>query len=207
MIRTFTAEQILVWAYCDQLVHMDQTAASRWEAGLARPGYDSAAKIARIAEVGTAIDVSPNAGGSITHPAADLVEATVNAVPDGRVRALLLRHAMAGTRPDWRPGAWPRLEPLHKSNGKVEVAWTEEEHRYCPLLEVESWGAVHAARRNWQLWVFGLTSVFATLGAHVALPGGVSLRPGLPQLRPWKSEPFPQRMAYERWVATHRRAR
>lgn len=184
-------EQLLVWAYLDQVVerfvsaglHMIEAEAMGFEPH--GSSTDGCASLARIAHVGARIDAGGARVFDSVHPVAYAVAAAVMAVAR---ESSVAHHARAGSRPEaWRrperaarPAVWVR----HGIEGQVEYEGPGRKGAFCPVIimwsaERERWG-----REDYASWWHALEDVAWELGQRAL--GFTVTGPGAPE-RPWEA--------------------
>ena len=175
-------EDLLVWAYRDQLVdrfaeaglHVIERAAMGYEAH--GSSTDGCAALGRIAHMGTRIDAGGLRVHDSVHPAAYAVAAAVNEVARGTSVAI---HARAATRPEgWRrpsrmarPSVWVK----HGVEGQVEYEGPGRKGAYCPVIilwsvEREAWGRADYTRWHGALEAISWALAGRALGFEVTGP-------------------------------------
>lgn len=147
-------ERLLIWVY--QVKAADKVTARR-SANLVPAGYVTNAQgVLRMAALGCRIDnFTTVASASDLDPDAETVHEAVMALPINE-GALVLQHALTGTRPDWMPGAVARMRPLLRGNGKPElVYWDPPKCRrpaYCRVTADPSQTSIDFARGLYSRW-------------------------------------------------------
>jgi len=124
--KDVTIVELLRWAYQDEQIDAMSRPGGVWLGG----GVDSLTMVAERKALGCRVD-GGGYGVYRTHPDAEAVHEAVRRLP-GRQVGLVIRHAKAGTRPDWMPGAAPRVEPVRRPNGKVVIERDRHRHHKAP---------------------------------------------------------------------------
>ena len=157
------------------------------------------------AELGCKIDGGQHKMGSYTHPDAEVIAATVAALPDNlggkRMAIRVAEMARAGLTPDWLPGVVPRCVPVetkqnqHGERGATIVVgiervlhrgrWRTVEVLACPVTWRPHPKQIASARRGYGDWWRALGWVREGL-----LAGGmlreVEVTAAMPKVRPWR---------------------
>lgn len=177
--REMDVEDLLVWAFREQQVQavLGRSAAAR-AAGPAMYGsVDSAANIARIAELGVKVD-SFGAPSDRIHGDAVEIWSAVAHLPEAQAGAVA-HYAQAGATPEW-PGAIDlRWIPRRDTRGRIDHDYADSQRRmgkYTPVRLYPNWESVELMIAAWNDWVDGLALVCKLLDGrledHVALPSG-----------------------------------
>jgi hypothetical protein len=157
------------------------------------------------AALGCKVDGGQHKMGSYTHPDAEVIAATVAAIPHDlggiRMAISVAEMARAGITPNWMPGAVPRCVPVdmkrnrHGDRAVSIVVGMERvmirgksrivEVRACPVTFSPSHEQIGAARRGYEDWWQALDWVRDGL-----LAGGMlrelALTEMMPKARPWE---------------------
>jgi hypothetical protein len=156
------------------------------------------------AALGCKIDGGQHKVGDYTHPDADVIAATVAAIPESlggkRMAIRVAELARAGLTPDWMPGAVPRCVPVGTKRNRhgdraisVVVAeervliggkWRSVEVRACPVTYSPHPEQIAAARRGYDDWWQALDWVRDGLIACGMLRA-VEVTAAMPKARPW----------------------
>lgn len=166
-------EKLLWWVYQQQYAHtvtVDDD--MRISQGL---GYGSGAgRFEELAMLGTLVQRS--GGGSIdVHPDAEAVHSAVLTLPE-LACGLVIMHGVAGTRPDWMPGAVPKPEAIRRKNGKPKLVYFDAMKRkpsYCPIRYVPEPGRLTMSRSMYEAWweaLGGLAEVLTGLRDYEVHP-------------------------------------
>lgn len=162
--QKITMERLLWWAYQDEAVGVGT---------LDRPdnfnhGGDGYSE-------GEGSGARCTGGRSNPHPDAVVVASVVDGSASRLGVGLLISHAKAGTRPDWKPeGYRVAVEPIRvdqrgrpRKKPRVEVIGP---HRaaFCPVRIEDNRELVDFARERYRLWHGVLTSTAETLQRHAA---------------------------------------
>ena len=156
------------------------------------------------AALGCRIDGGQHKIGVYTHEDAEVIAATVAALPDSlggkRMAIRVAELARAGLTPDWMPGAVPRCVPVEtKRNQHGERAatvvvgtervltrgrWRTVEVHACPVTYVPHPQQIEAARRAYEDWWQALGWIREAL-----IDGGmlrtVEVTAAMPKANPW----------------------
>jgi hypothetical protein len=158
------------------------------------------------AALGCKVDGGQHKMDSYTHPDAEVIAATVAAIPHSlggiRMAISVAEMARAGITPNWMPGAVPRCVPVdmkrnrHGDRAVSVVVGTERvmirgkprivEVRACPVTFSPSPEQIGAARRGYEDWWRALDWVRDGLLAGRMLRE-VGLTDAMPKLSPWRS--------------------
>lgn len=193
-------EELVAWTYGDQGVGSLLQGSLDLDAyGPSLGGLDSCEKVARIAAVGCAIDVSRGPSSAEFHPVALAVDQAVAELEDA---ALVRRFGKLGTRPDgWRipkrflaPEQWEEYEveamTLSGREGRGGLPLP-----YCPIVVVASIETIAENRMRYVRWWSALELLFWRL-SHRAL--GFYLEPLRAPAAPWEAEAAQTERATER---------
>lgn len=127
--QAMTVERLLIWTYQDQQADF---IVGRGGAYMRVVGIDSARRAGDRMALGCEVQGGGYARLTV-HPDAEAIHDAVKRLP-GPMTGMVIKHAKAGTRPDWMPGATPRVMPIRRENGKVLV---ERDHNrnasWCPF--------------------------------------------------------------------------
>lgn len=121
--RDISIEKALEWAFGAEKAQLDPSTTERIRVPR-HLGYGSMERaLMEIAALGVRIDTSRSGatfvGAEAVHWDADAIAAVVAGVLDRRTAEMVVAYAKAGTRPNWRPGAEPKIEPRDQDpNGK-----------------------------------------------------------------------------------------
>jgi len=157
------------------------------------------------AALGCRVDGGQHKIGSYTHPDAEVIAATVAAMPDSlggkRMAIHVAELARAGITPDWMPGVVPRCVPVEvKRNQHGERAttvvvgtervktrgkWRTVELLACPVTWRPHPEQIASARRSYDEWWQALGWVRDGLIACGMLRE-VEVTASMPRVRPWE---------------------
>lgn len=177
-----TIERLLIWAYQDQQVDAIVGRGGHYGRIV---GIDSARRAGDRLALGCEV-----AGGGyarlLVHPDAEALHDAVRRLrPPARI-GLVIRHAMAGTRPDWMAGAVPTVKPLRRANGKIVVERDEHRHAcWCPFVVDPLPQHIAFRRAVYAEWWDALEAV------RGLVDGGLSERQALPlgePREPWRTD-------------------
>ena len=158
--------RLRTWPEADHADHADHAGVDG-RAGSCGFGFDSVAKVRRAALLGCRVD-SSGAGRGDLDPDTEAVNGAVVALihQDRCAGQLVLQCGIAGVRPGWAEGAWPRWEPLEtrqRPNGeRVPVYDYSDDWQggkrawYCPLRLVDGPESIRYHRRVYAAWHGGL---------------------------------------------------
>lgn len=171
-----TIEALLSWTFGAEKAQLDASGGLGAMTGWS--GVDSITKCHRVALQGGFVDGTP---GSIwvdqTASDAEIVAAEVSRLPRGTA-GLIRGHAIAGTRPDYRPGATPYFLPARMKDGMLRPSASEtpprgatvksthvppEERRgprrraervpqWCLIVEINPPALIEGYRAEYQRW-------------------------------------------------------
>lgn len=156
------------------------------------------------AALGCKVDGGQHKMGSYTHPDAEVIAATVAAIPDSlggkRMAVRVAELARSGMTPDWMPGVVPRCVPLEvKRNQHGERAittvvgterfltrgkWRTVEVLACPVTFSPHPQHIEAARSAYDAWWQALCWLRDGLMAGRMLRD-VEVTSAMPLTRPW----------------------
>jgi hypothetical protein len=187
-MKSMDIEKLLVWAFRDELPKGGATAWTPWDF------------LMRYHELGTIIDdqfgplstLPPIFGDP--HPDALEIARVVRSRPRP-AEALLVTHAIANTRPDWKPQPirvlpirdGSRVRIVGKNVGKHNGRSYYGEGSYCPLRYEPTLDEVQHARSEYSAWHAGLMDLvfILQLREHEATGPHVSAAPWLePESKP-----------------------
>ena len=172
-------------------------------------GYGLEYVLLQRAALGCRIDGGQHKLGGFVHPDAEVIAATVAALPDslgGRRMAIRVAElAAAGMAPDWMPGATPRCVPVlvpgnqHGERGEVvvvgyerirvrglksRITWQIVELLACPVKFLPHPQQIEAAREGYEEWRRALGWIRDGLQAGGMLRE-VEVADVMPKARPW----------------------
>lgn len=172
-------------------------------------GYGLEYVLLRRAALGCRIDGGQHKMGGFVHPDAEVIAATVAALPDGlggrRMAIRVSELATAGLTPDWMPGATPRCVPAlvpgnqHGERGDVvvvghervrvrglrsRITWQTIELLACPVRFSPHPQHIEAAREGYEAWWQALGWIRDGLIAG-EMTREVELTTEMPKARPW----------------------
>jgi hypothetical protein len=168
--KTLTVQQALEWAFGKEKARIELPPPPD---GTDEPsGFGLEYILLHRAALGTRIDGGRHKLGSYTHPDAEIIAATVAALPDSlggpRMAIRIAELARAGLTPDWMPGAVPRCVPVemkrnqHGDRATSEVVGTERvmirgkwrsvEVRACPVRYSPDQRQIDGARKAYEDW-------------------------------------------------------
>lgn len=201
--RLMPIEKLLHWAYGAECVHRSPDIGGPAQARSALGAIDGA-RSGFSGVVGRA------------HNDALTLDRMVSEMATG---ALLRRHAVAGTRPDWRHSARHRMEPKEWVNGR-SVRWgmtlrtvrfadygsrrlgmlvnemttlrADEWFYYTPIVEVDAPHEVDGVRAIYSDWRAGLWALQAVLIEHGDSLTTCAVSDELPPERPWEFTQTPR---------------
>ena len=202
-VREMTIQQALEWAFAVERaqIDFDETGAHEFD----RPGIDNLWILQRQRELGCRVD---GGGSSDPHPDAQIIAASVEALPIGvggrRMALLVAECARARRAPEWRaderravvPSGWDMTDAgewLARTRKLDSVTFRDARSRvkayrpeFCPVTYTGSAAALAHRRREYLAWYGALLHLLADLswcGAFTVL----KLVDGLPDLAPWNS--------------------
>jgi len=165
--RSIDVEQLLVWAYGDQLVAGAFTLADMHEGATRRGGLN---------------------GRYFASPSDDAltIEAVVARLEPYRA-SLVRLHARTGTRPEWHPSPRFRIEPMRHANGEPIVRYWDAGYRrpkLCEIVARDRPDTVALARDAYGHWHAALNFVRGALLLDGRLKAFSATGPSAPP-RPW----------------------
>lgn len=172
--KALPVEWLLWWAYGTELVRGREVTGEEPEVA---PGDTSRAR------------------GGVCHDDALTIDLLVSQLaPD--TAALVRDHAMAGTRPDWKPRARHRMAAVRwEYEGGARYAQVLTTHpsldkrgksyRFCPVIEVDRPDAISRVRRFYVHWFAGLEVIRNALRTHRILVDH-DVTDALPPPIPWQ---------------------
>ena len=158
-------ELVVAWAFRDQLV-LDGTGSYRtWWSNVSSTGH-----MVEIGTLGASIVGSPNLGAD-AHPDAHMVTVCMREMP-WVWAAQVLKHGYTGTRPDWKPNARHRIEPVYEvlKSGRRRLVVEYDRNRNavkCPIRSVDGPEVVGVARQAWSDWHKGLVMIANQASARI----------------------------------------
>ncbi|MGE0253493.1 MAG: hypothetical protein AB7H93_23550 [Vicinamibacterales bacterium] len=151
-------EALLHWTFARQKADRARVGADH-AVMLYAGGVDSVTRVAEACQLGTIIGGGGRAVAALdVHPDAERVAAMLD--PYLAADALVISHARAGSRPDARTDACPRIVPVMVVKGGIErpkVVWSGEPGRrkaplYCEVRTLDHPAVVASARAAYQRW-------------------------------------------------------
>ena len=156
------------------------------------------------AALGCKVDGGQHKMGSYTHADAEVIAATVAAMPDSlggiRMAIYVAELARAGMTPDWLPGVVPRCVPVetrHNQHGEQSTTvvvgiervllrrrWRSVEVLACPVTWRPHPEQIASARRGYEDWWQALDWVRDGLVVGGMLRE-VEVTAAMPKVRPW----------------------
>jgi hypothetical protein len=204
-LRRVTVEDFLTWVYQVERAHRAYGAGlQELEAradGVERQGRAATGvlcdRLRQVAALGVAIDSFGVGCGGRLHPDAEAAHEFITRL-DGRVQAVLIRHAVAGERPDWHPGPAYQVEPLWlgepayddrgwPKRGRYRAVTDEAGRTIGAAVRVTGPGQafVDACRAEWLMWVTGIMRVAAHFQAHPGKLRAHLVTAGKVEVAPW----------------------
>lgn len=170
-------EWLVRWAYIDQQVR-------------AATGSLPSIEQSSITEYGTGARVCGAMHGGLD-PDAAMIQSAVEML-DLERRNLLVNCAVADRRPDWKPGARHRFEPIMKPGRRGVLRPRPIYDRSgnavgCEIREFDPPEVVEAARRQYERWWSGLDYVARTLNRYTRLSRWMVTGPAAHKA-PWTDE-------------------
>jgi hypothetical protein len=184
--RLISIERLLEWAVVDQRAQ----AAFRAGAGPSAMGT-STALVMDMLEIGCRIDTPSRAArqaGTRCHEDALTVFAAIGALPP-KARALVVKHARSGTRPEWFPEGAGADAVVLTAKGNPKKRWRNPQTKTGFIGYVTEWRGprpetVALGRAEWTVWVEALRLLQRGLAGH--LKSREPARRGLPPSKPWE---------------------
>ena len=175
--EAMTIERALIWAYQDQQV---DAIVGRGGQYMRVVGIDSARRAGDRMALGCEVMGGGYARLTV-HPDAEALHDAVRRLrPPARI-GLVIRHAKAGTRPDWLRGARPTVKPLRRPNGKIVVERDNNRNAtWCPFVVdplPQHIAFCHAVYAEWWDALDELVGAGLRLVDHVILPLGEPREP------------------------------
>jgi hypothetical protein len=160
-VLSMDIERLLIWTYQDQQAD--------WIVGrgglyIATGGYDSTIAVASRAALGCRIQGGGYARLTI-HVDAETVHDQVKALPAALI-GMVIRHAKAGTRPDWMPDAQPRPIPIFRKKDRPQMVYwdvAKKKPAYCLLAYDPEPKHIAFMRDVWLAWWDALDRLAADL--------------------------------------------
>lgn len=202
--RSMSVQQALEWAFGKEKAELELSERPDPERGHGF-GFGLEYILIQRAALGCKIDGGQYKVGSYTHEDAEVIAATVAAMPDGlggkRMAIRVAELARAGLTPDWMPGVVPRCVPVevkHNQHGERATTivvgtervlsrgkWRTVEVLACPVTYSPHPQQVDAVRRGYEDWCAALGWVQEGL-----IVGGmlreVEVTNVMPRLMPWE---------------------
>jgi len=202
--RALGVQAVLEWAFRAEKARLELPA-PKDDSGESF-GFGLEYLLLQRATLGCRVDGGQHKIGSFTHPDAEVIAATVTALPDmlgGKRMAIHIAElARAGVTPDWMPGEVPRCVPVEtKRNQHGERAttvvvgtervltrgkWRTVEVLACPVTWRPHPEQIASARRGYEQWWLALDWVREGLVAGGMLRE-VKVTGDMPKVRPWIS--------------------
>lgn len=199
-VREMTIQQALEWAFAVERaqIDFDETGAHEFD----RPGIDNLWILQRQRELGCRVD---GGGSSDPHPDAQIIAASVEALPIGvggrRMALLVAECARARRAPEWRaderravvPSGWDCTDHGFKAHEVKADTWVwRDRHRNrrevrgmaCPVTYTGSATVLAKRRREYLAWYGALLHLLSELSWCSAFTT-LELVDGLPDLSPW----------------------
>jgi hypothetical protein len=205
--RALGAQAALEWAFRVEKVQLELPPPKG--AAEEAHGYGLEYVLLRRAALGCRIDGGQHKKGGFVHPDAEVIAATVAALPDslgGRRMAIRVAElATAGLTPDWMPGATPRCVPAlvpgnqHGERGDVvvvgherirvrglksRITWQTIELLACPVRFTPHPQQIEAAREGYEEWWQALGWIRDGLSEGGMLRE-VEVMEVMPKMMPW----------------------
>lgn len=187
-----TIEDLLIWAYRDEKVdRVEGRVSDEWM--LAGPNI-SGCGVAAVARANLFGDI--DCGRLLVAPSAPSDAAQLHGMVCAlalETRILVMTHARAATRPDWRRRP-PKARPVMRltAHGEVPVIIYKQGNNhpdYCPVLwEGDDEGRAAQRREIYRLWAFGLTRLSNRLMLEPGLLERHCVSGHVPDLAPWRRE-------------------
>lgn len=206
MKRDISIEDLLIWTYRDQWAWGGFASDYREPSGVSA---DGCAMVEWIAQLGCMPDRGPSMWG-LTSPDrvtdAGMVATAVRLLCKGATFDLVTHHARIGGRPDWKPTARHRLEPLGfvtlqkakpawRATAGETVAQTENwydpddrrEYPCCPLIEMDTPDITEYHRAMYAEWWRALDLLRSILVPATGLTR-YRITPAMPPEHPWRDD-------------------
>jgi hypothetical protein len=201
--RAMGVQQALEWAFRVEKAQLELPPPSDVEAeGF---GFGLEYLLLQRAALGCKVDGGQHKIGGYTHEDAEVIAATVAAMPDSlggkRMAIRVAELARAGLTPDWMPGAVPRCVPVdikrnrHGDRATSEVVGTERvlsrgkwrsvEVRACPVRFSPDQRQIDGARQAYEDWWRALGWVRDGL-IEGRMLREVDVTSAMPKVRPWE---------------------
>jgi hypothetical protein len=201
--RTMSVQQALEWAFRAEHAQLELPQPPDLERGKGF-GFGLEYVLLQRAALGCKVDGGQYKMGSYTHEDAEVIAATVAALPDNlggkRMAIRVAELARAGLTPDWMPGAVPRCVPVetkrnrHGDRASTIVVGTERvlsrgkwrtvEVMACPVTYSPHPQQIEAARQAFEAWWWALDWVRDGLRTGAMLRD-LEVTPTMPRARPW----------------------
>jgi len=201
--RSMPVQQALEWAFGKEKAELELPERPDPDRGQGF-GFGLEYILIQRAALGCKIDGGQHKVGSYTHEDAEVIAATVTAMPDSlggkRMAIRVAELARAGLTPDWMPGAVPRCVPVevkrnqHGDRATTIVVGTERvlsrgkwgtvDVLACPVTYSPHPQQIEAARRGYDDWCAALGWVREGLQA-CGLLRAVDVTDLMPRERPW----------------------
>ena len=202
MKRALGVQAALEWAFRVEKAQLElPLPQDLTEAGF---GFSLEYALVQQAALGCKVDGGQHKMGSYTHADAEVIAATVAAMPDSlggiRMAIYVAELARAGMTPDWMPGVVPRCVPVetrHNQHGEQSTTvvvgiervlhrgrWRSIEVLACPVTWRPHPEQITSARRGYEDWWQALDWARDGLVAGGMLRE-VEVTAAMPKVRPW----------------------
>jgi len=202
MKRALGVQAALEWAFRIEKAQLElPLPQDLTEAGF---GFSLEYALVQQAALGCKVDGGQHKMGSYTHADAEVIAATVAAMPDSlggiRMAIYVAELARAGMTPDWMPGVVPRCVPVetrHNQHGEQSTTvvvgiervlhrrrWRTVEVLACPVTWRPHPEQIASARRGYEDWWQALDWVRDGLVVGGMLRE-VEVNDAMPKVRPW----------------------
>ncbi|MEQ8803170.1 MAG: hypothetical protein RLP45_14125 [Haliea sp.] len=181
MKREMDVEDLLVWAFREQQVQtvLGRSAAARAAGPAMFRALDSAASIARIAELGVRVDSFGPPSDNLHGDAVEVWSAVAH-LPEAQAGAVA-HYAQAGAAPEWPGDIQLRWIPRRDTRGRIDYEFSDSQRRdgkYTPVRLYPNWESVELMIAAWNDWVDGMAQIYRLLEGrledHAARPSGRS---------------------------------
>ncbi|MFN3077187.1 MAG: hypothetical protein ABT940_09965 [Alphaproteobacteria bacterium] len=179
-------EALLHWTYQKQKAHKMGVGLNVGERVASGLEWQRASACGCVAmERQAALGVSIGGSGfrvSVVHPDAEAVHAVVSRLPASE-RSLVIEHALAGTRPDWMPGAKPILRPMRNGRGGVMMIYDRSKNAVgCRVEFVLGPETIAYHRAQYAAWWSALRGLVMSVRLASRYPTGPEA-----QREPWNT--------------------
>ncbi len=162
--KIIDVEELLQWTYHTQRAHVIDLQDNQRTGPV---GYKTSfLAIERFARMGVKVDNVHKSSTHHTHTDAETIHNTVKTLKPLWI-GLLIHYANMGTRPDWMPGATPKIVPALDKHGKPKIVYhdarTKRKPAYCVVRSEPSIEEIEFVRGVYTQWWDAMDSLLKKL--------------------------------------------